>query len=61
LLGAGVELEPGPLRLAVMSGISQQAVQAPEDALSPALFQQRLSAAQVELGSEGGWHPGRRC
>jgi hypothetical protein len=54
LLGAGVELNPGPLRLAVVSGLSQRASQIDSILGRPGLFQQRLTAVQAGLGSEGG-------
>lgn len=54
LLGGGFELNPGPLRLALVSGLSQQAVR-PDETGRRGLFQQRLSAAQLGVGKEGGF------
>ncbi|MEM6783073.1 MAG: hypothetical protein AAF624_04985 [Bacteroidota bacterium] len=54
LLGGGFELEPGPARIALVSGISQQAT-TPDEFGRLGLFRQRLTAAQLGVGSEGGY------
>lgn len=53
LLGGGAELNPGPLRLALVSGLSQQAVR-PDETGRRGLFQQRITAGQLGVGKEGG-------
>lgn len=64
LLGGGIELQPGIFRLAVVSGVSQQAVE-PDSLLNRrGLFRQRMTAAQVGLGRSGGarlWLSGLRA
>ncbi len=56
LLGGGIELTPGPFRLAFVQGLTQRAV--PADTLRGRLplLRQTLTALQIGLGAETGWH-----
>ncbi|SHL03203.1 hypothetical protein [Rhodothermus profundi] len=56
LLGGGFELTPGPFRLAFVQGLTQRAV--PADTLrgQPPLLRQTLTALQIGVGREDGWH-----
>jgi len=56
LLGGGFALTPGPFRLAFVQGLTQRAV--PADTLrdQPPLLRQTLTALQIGVGQEEGWH-----
>lgn len=56
LLGAGLELTPGPVRVGAVYGRAQRAVAADSLRGRLPLFERRLGAVQLGLGREGGWH-----
>ncbi|MEL6445646.1 MAG: hypothetical protein AAFR95_06870 [Bacteroidota bacterium] len=56
LLGGGVELTPGVFRLSVIRGRSQRAVEADSAAFRDGLFRRTLTAVQLGVGKEEGWH-----
>ncbi len=55
LRGTGFELQPGPLRIAAATGMSQRAVEPDSAGFRRGLYKRRLTAAQVGLGRENGW------
>lgn len=56
LLGGGVELTPGAFRFGVAHGQAQRAVEADSLRGRMALFDRRLTAVQLGVGQESGWH-----
>jgi len=54
--GVGMELAPGPLRLAFVRGITQRASAADTLRHLPPVLERMLTAIQVGLGKKDGWH-----
>ena len=56
LLGGGLELTPGPMRVGAVYGRAQRAVEADSLRGRLPLFERQLAAVQLGVGRETGWH-----